>query len=64
MRVVLTVRQALQDPREAQQARSVDWRPLSLTVPVTIRILRLAGHGSEVVEARGVVLKYRVLITH
>lgn len=54
IRFVPMLRQALQESRQAQQARGLQRRPLALIVPVVIRVLRLADRITEAVEARGI----------
>lgn len=54
MRLVPMLRRVLLESREAQQARGLGRSPLTLIVPVMIRIIRLADRISEAVEARGI----------
>lgn len=54
IRFVPLLRQVLQESREAQLARGLGRNPITLIVPVMIRVIRLADRVSEAIEARGV----------
>lgn len=54
IRFVPLLRQVLRESREAQLARGLGRNPVTLVVPVMIRVIRLADSVSEAIEARGI----------
>ena len=53
IRFIPIVGQMSNEVREAQQARGLGSNILALTIPLIIRIIKMADHVAEAIEARG-----------